>query len=76
MNNDIFNEMAAHWQSSVIARAEIGKFSGGGISPKTLANRDSEGTGPEGRFIIGRRVVYPVASLVTWLRKNAKEVTL
>jgi hypothetical protein len=70
--NDVFSEMAARWPSSVVARAEVKQFTGGGISPKTLANADSEGSGPTGRFFIGRRVCYTATSLVEWLRKNTK----
>ena len=73
MKNDIFNEMTAKWHSTVVARAEVKKFTGGGISPKTIANADSKGKGPEGRFLIGRRVCYPVSALVNWLRQNTKE---
>ena len=72
MANDIFDEMAARWPSSAVARAEVKKFTGGGISPKSLANSDSEGAGPEGRFFIGRRVCYPVHSLVEWLRNHSR----
>ena len=73
MKDDILNEMASKWQSNVVARAEVKKFTGGGISPKTIANADSEGKGPEGRFLIGRRVCYPVPALINWLRQNTKE---
>lgn len=72
MKDDIFTEMATRWPSSVVARAEVKKFTGGGISPKTIANADSKGSGPEGRFLIGRRTCYPVTNLVDWLRKNSE----
>ena len=72
MERDVFNEMVARWPSSVVARAEVKKFTGGGISPKTIANADSDGTGPAERFFIGRRVCYPVSALVEWLRHNTK----
>ena len=72
MQNDIYNEMAARWPSSIVARAEIKKFTGGGISSKTLANADSKGIGPAGRFIVGRRVCYPVPAFINWLRQNAR----
>lgn len=75
MKEDIFTEMANKWPSSVVARAEVKKFTGGGISPKSLANHDSEGTGPEGRFFIGRRVCYTVDALIDWLRKDSKKRT-
>lgn len=72
MNTDIFEDMATRWPSSVIARAEVKTFTGGGISAKTLANADSNGIGPEGRFFIGRRVCYTVPALITWIRENTK----
>jgi hypothetical protein len=72
MKNDIFSEMAIRWESTVIARSNIKKFTGGGISPKTLANADSKGIGPKGRFFIGRQVCYPVSSLVDWLRQKGR----
>ncbi len=73
MNEDIFAQMAARWPSAVVARAEIKNFTGGGISPKTVANADSNGTGPSRRFFIGRRVCYLVKDLMDWLRQNDKE---
>ena len=72
MNDDVFNKMAARWPSSIVARAEVKNFTGGGISPKTIANADSEGKGPTTRLVIGRRVCYPVSDLIDWLRKNAR----
>jgi hypothetical protein len=74
MDTNIFKEMAARWPSPVIARAEVDKFTGGGIKPKTLANADSKGIGPKGRFLVGRRVCYPVSNLLEWLRQNVKEI--
>jgi hypothetical protein len=74
MSTDIFGDLAARWPSPIIARAEVKKFTGGGISAKTLANADSKRIGPEGRFFVGRRVCYTVVALVDWLRQNAKNV--
>lgn len=71
MKDDVFTEMATKWSSSVVARAEVKKFTGGGISPKTIANADSEGKGPKDRFLMGRRICYPVSSLIDWLRQNS-----
>lgn len=72
MQNDIYAEMAARWPSAIVARSEIKKFTGGGISSKTLANADSNGTGPKERFFIGRRVCYTVPAFIEWLRNHAK----
>ena len=72
MNEDPFQIMATRWPSSIVARAEIKNFTGGAISPKTVANADSEGRGPANRLVVGRRVCYPVADLIAWLRANSR----
>jgi hypothetical protein len=38
-----------------------------GYSPRTLANRDSEGMGPDQRVTVGRICGYPKESLLRWL---------
>ncbi len=73
MEDKIYDQMATRWPSSVVARAEVKKFTGGAISPKTIANADSLGKGPKKRLIIGRRVCYPVQDLINWIRDIAKE---
>jgi len=61
--------LAARWPSTIVARRKIGDFTGGAISPKTLANLDSAGEGPP-RLKIGRQTCYPVETLVAWLEKR------
>lgn len=72
MDKHVLKEMADKWDSPIVARGEIRRFTGGVISPKSLANLDSQGVGPEGAFRIGCKVVYPVASVVTWLETRAR----
>ncbi len=55
------------WPSTLVARREIPKFTGGVFAVGTLANEDSSGTGPEGAFRIGRQVVYSTENLTAWL---------
>jgi len=55
------------WPSPFVARTAIRDFSGGLLNEKTLANMDSAGTGPTGRFRVGRKIVYPVDSLISWM---------
>ena len=38
-----------------------------GFSPRTLANRDALGTGPDQRMTVGRVVGYPRESLIRWM---------
>ena len=61
------SQLKARWPSAFVARTEIKTFSGGLISEKYVANLDSQGAGPEGRFKVGRKVAYPIDALVAWL---------
>lgn len=66
--------MADRWPSSIVARTEIGKFTGGMIREKYLANLDSLGKGPAGRIRCGRKVAYPVNEFVKWLEARSEVI--
>ena len=70
MEKDIFQEMAERWPSAVVARVEVERFTGGLISAKYMANLDSLKLGCE-RITCGRKVAYPLASLITWMRDRS-----
>ena len=70
----IFDEMAERWKSPAVAREQITVFSGGMMEPKYLANLDSQGKGPEGRFYCGRKVCYPTRKLTEWLKSRSKPI--
>lgn len=63
--------LAARWPSPFVAREKISEFTGGIITPKTLANLDSTGGGPKGRITVGRKVAYPTSELIAWLESRA-----
>lgn len=69
-----FQSFAEKWPSPIVARTEAGKFTGGLIHPRTLANLDSQGLGPSGRFKVGRKTAYPVNSFIDWLKKRAEKI--
>ncbi len=71
MNKNSFKMLAERWPSAIVARHEVGKFSGGLIHPRTLANKDSLGEGPRDRIVVGRKVAYTVEALIEWLEKRA-----
>lgn len=71
MEMSIFQSMADKWRAEIVARTEAAAFTGGAISGKYLANLDSRGLGPAGRFYIGRRCVYPTHLFVDWLSKRS-----
>lgn len=74
-NEKVFQDMADRWQSSWVARTEVERFTGGIISEKYLANLDSQGKGPVGRVRCGRKIAYPVASLVKWLEGRSTVIS-
>jgi hypothetical protein len=69
-----FEEMKKSWPAAVVARTEVKKFTGGAISEKRLANLDSQGLGPSGRFRLGKKICYPVDTLILWLEGRAEAI--
>ena len=67
---DILDEMAAAWPSNIVARSQVGVFSGGLLHPRTMANLDSLGEGPKEVVSYGRKRAYVKSSLVSWMRKR------
>jgi hypothetical protein len=72
MSHPDLSILAARWPSPLVAREKVSEFSGGIVTPKTLANLDSIGEGPKGRIICGRKIAYPVDQLVTWLESRSR----
>jgi hypothetical protein len=71
MTKESLTELLKTWPSAFVARIEAGRFSGGLVSSKSLANHDSEGTGPP-RLKVGGRVAYRAADLVAWLQARCR----
>ena len=71
---DALSELSRKWPSPIVARTQIKIFTGGAVAVGTLANADSRGEGPSGRFTIGKKVCYPVASVIEWLERKANPV--
>lgn len=61
------------WPSTVIARDQAGKFTGGLVNPRTVANHDSLGLGPKEPISIGRRRGYTVASFAEYIAARCGE---
>jgi len=70
MRKTDLSKLKTKWGSAVVARTDIRNFTGGLVSEKYIANLDSQGAGPEGRFKVGRKVGYPVDSLISWLEER------
>ena len=62
------------WNSPYVAREQVALFSGGALNPRTLANHDSQKTGPKDRIRIGRKIVYSLDSLIEWMEERAEQL--
>jgi hypothetical protein len=67
-------ELAKKWPSSIVARTEIKKFTGGIITERYCANLDSQGIGIKDRIRIGRKIAYPVDAVIEFLENRAQEI--
>ena len=65
-------KLGEEWPSSVIARKRVGDFTGGMLSPRTMANLDSLGLGPDGIIKIGNSVGYLKNPYVEWLIRRVR----
>ncbi len=64
--------MATRWPSAIVAREEIENFSGGLVTSKYISILDSQGRGPADRVRVGRKVAYPIMSLIRWLEGRSE----
>lgn len=64
-----FKSLAEKWPSTIVARSEMKEFSGGLISPKTLANAQCKGIAPRS-YRFGKKCYYHVEDLITWMSER------
>lgn len=69
ISESLFSRLSAELPP-VIARSEVPRLLGGLVSSGTLANADSAGQGPAGRFYMGKRAAYGRDELLDWLRER------
>lgn len=60
-------KLKQQWGSAWVARNQVGKFTGGLVAPRTMANHDSFSTGPK-RFMVKNKVGYDVDDFLEWLQ--------
>ena len=65
-------ELAESWGAPIVARSDVGKFSGGVLNPRTMANLDCLGKGP-GKIAVRGKICYATRELVDWMRGDPQE---
>ena len=58
------------WPSAWVSRSHFDRFSGYAISGKTIANLESEGKGPAGKFFVGGKAAYSIDDAIEFLRER------
>lgn len=59
----------------LIIRCQVAKLTDNLVSPRTLANHDSLGTGPHERVKINGKIAYPKAAFLAWLCDRSQNCT-
>ena len=70
-----FSSLKDSWPSDLVARTEIGTFTGGLISEKSMANRDSLHIGVPNRVRVGRKIAYRIDDLIAWLEARSQQLS-
>ncbi|NCC85379.1 MAG: hypothetical protein EOM03_14800 [Clostridia bacterium] len=63
-------KLIASWPAPIVARSEVGKFSGGTLHSRTMANLDALKQGP-GKITIGGKVAYDRDALARWIEARS-----
>lgn len=66
---ELAQKLIDSWPSPIVARSQVGVFSGGLLHPRTMANLDAQHQGP-GKITIGRHVAYDRDALAAWLQSR------
>jgi len=66
-NKPDFSQIIKNNPSGYILRTNLSEKTGGLLHGRTMANLDSTGEGIPGRISIGRKVAYPVESVIKFL---------
>ena len=57
-----------------LPRTELQKATGGLLNHRTIANLDSKGIGIPGRYLIGKKVCYPISGVLEYLANKTAEI--
>lgn len=74
MHDIDLSNLANGWPSTYVTRNQLAKFTGGMVTPGSMAVFDSKGEGPAGRFIVNRKTAYTVKNVIEWLEARVTEV--
>lgn len=67
MNKDELRKQLLEIMPPVFVRQQVRELTGGMIDGRTLANKDSDGTGPEGKVKMGKtKVGYLREPFIDW----------
>ncbi|GHT99239.1 hypothetical protein FACS1894126_5360 [Alphaproteobacteria bacterium] len=71
--NDILSKIKDAWDSPIVLRKDIAKFSFGLVTARSMQVLDCRGQGIEESITINGKVAYPLDSAIEWLESRIKK---
>ncbi|GHU15473.1 hypothetical protein FACS189449_13090 [Alphaproteobacteria bacterium] len=71
--NDILSKIKGAWDSPIVLRKDIAKFSFGLVTVRTMQTLDSRGDGIKNSITINGKVAYTLDAAIEWLESRIKK---
>ncbi len=71
--DDILQKIKEAWESPIVLRKDIAKFSFGVVTARSMQTLDSRGQGIEKSITINGKVAYTTDSALKWLEGRVKK---
>ena len=66
------SHLSKNWNSTIITRSNVEKWTGGLITAGYIAYLDAKGEGPPVKFRSCRKICYQVKPFIQWLENRSK----
>jgi hypothetical protein len=71
---DAFDKLKETCKKQYVSRKELWDLTGGIINPRTIEKLDNKGEGIPNSIRIANKRMYPIDSVVEWLRTNSRVI--
>jgi hypothetical protein len=68
---DAFDKLKEICKKQYVSRKDLWNLTGGIIHPRTIEKLDNNGTGIPNSIIIAHKRMYPIDSVIEWLRTKS-----
>lgn len=71
---NMFNKLKEKCKTEYVSRKQLWDLTGGILKSSVIAKFDSLGCGINDREIIGKKTMYPIDSVISWLETNTERI--